>query len=118
MDGCAGVSQGEAIEASVTAATQSPGTQQIPGPALMGGGAETGPGSSGSPTGLFFQLLSPAQGGTAITLRVCLERPSQDLAEWVNGGTHASSRTHTETPRPFGGLSVLPVGMVGKEKIM
>lgn len=63
MQGCAGVSQGEAIEASVTAATQSPGAQQIPGPALVGGGAGTGPGSSGSPTGLFFQLLSPAQGG-------------------------------------------------------
>lgn len=63
MQGCTGVSQGEAIEASVTAATQSPGAQQIPGPALAGVGAGAGPGSSGSPTGLFFQLLSPAQGG-------------------------------------------------------
>lgn len=55
-------SQREPIEASVTAATQSPGTEQIPGSALVGGGAGTGPGSSRSPTGLFFQLLSPAQG--------------------------------------------------------
>lgn len=50
MQGCTGVSQGEAIEASVTAATQSPGAQQIPGPALVGGGAGAGAwGAAGVP---------------------------------------------------------------------
>lgn len=63
VKGNAGVSHGEAIEASVTAAIQSPGAQQIPEPALVGGGARTGTGSNRSPKGLFFPLLSPAQGG-------------------------------------------------------
>lgn len=42
------------------------------------------------------------------------------MAKWVNGGMHTHSltltHTHTQTRRLFG-LSVLPVGMVGKEKI-
>ena len=42
---------------------RAPARKQIPGPALVGGGAATGPGSSRSPIGPFFQLLSPAQGG-------------------------------------------------------
>lgn len=63
VKGNAGVSRGEAIEASVTAAIQSPGAQQIPGPALVGGGARTGTGSNRNPKSLFFPLLSPAQEG-------------------------------------------------------
>lgn len=42
-------------------------------------GPGTGPGSSRSPIGLFFQLLSPAQGGPGIMLGVCLEKAEPRL---------------------------------------
>lgn len=86
MQSCAATSQGEAIEASVTAATQSPGEQQIPGPASAGRGAGAEAGSSGSPRALFFPAPLASTRGTEGGDGV-----SQDLAEWVNGHTH----THT-----------------------
>ena len=79
MQGCTGVSQGEAIEASVTAATQSPGAQQIPGPALVGGGAGAGPGEQRESHRPFLPTPLTSTRGTGITLGVCLEKAEPRL---------------------------------------
>lgn len=79
VKGNAGVSQGEAIEASVTAAIQSPGAQQIPGPALVGGGARTGTGSNRSPQRPFLPSPLTSTRGTGIMLGVCLEKAEPRL---------------------------------------
>lgn len=75
MRGCAGESQRGAIEASVTAATQRPGTQQIPGPAVVGRGA----GEQREPHRPFLPAPLDNTRGTGSMLGVCLEKAEPGL---------------------------------------
>lgn len=95
MQGCAGVSQGEAIEASVTAATQSPGAQQIPGPALVGGGAGDWAGDQQESHRPFLPApLTSNKGDRDHAGSLLRKGRAKSLAEWVNGGTNTHTHTH------------------------
>lgn len=80
VKGNAGVSQGEAIEASVTAAIQSPGAQQIPGPALVGGeGPGLGLGATGVPKAFSSHSSHQHKRGPGPCWEVCLEKAEPRL---------------------------------------
>lgn len=114
MQGCAGASRGEAIEASLTAATQSPGAQQIPGPGFSRAeGPGPGLGAAGVPQA-FSSNSSHQHKRDQVPAGSLLRK---DWAKtWQNGLTEAYTHTYTHTiSNAFWGLSVLPVGMVGKK---
>ncbi|KAK9517780.1 hypothetical protein VZT92_023124 [Zoarces viviparus] len=79
MQGSAGVSRGEAIEASVTAATQSPGAQQIPGPALRGRRGRARAWEQRGSHRPFLPAPLTSTRGTGTTLGVCLEKAEPRL---------------------------------------
>lgn len=103
MQDCTGASHSEAIEASVTAATQIHGTQQIPGPALAGRGARGRAWERQETHRPFLPTPLTSTRGTGVMLGVCLERAEAGL----NGLTEACIHTHTPTGMLWSCLSCL-----------
>lgn len=79
MQGCTGVSQGEAIEASVTAATQSPGAQANPRPGPRGRRGRDWAWEQQESHRPFLPALLTSTRGTGIMLGVCLEKAEPRL---------------------------------------
>lgn len=100
MQDCTGASHSEAIEASVTAATQIHGTQQIPGPALAGRGARGRAWERQETHRPFLPTPLTSTRGTGVMLGVCLERAEAGL----NGLTEACIHTLTHQLECFGAV--------------